>query len=475
MPDTSLRSRFAPSPTGYLHLGNVRTALFNALLARGREGAFLLRIEDTDRERSSELFVQALQDDLRWLGLDWQEGPEAEGGAGPYRQSEREGIYNDYYRELESRGLAYPCFCSPQELKLSRKAQLAAGQPPRYPGTCARLSKAEVEVRLARGLQPTLRFRVPAGETVSFTDLVRGPQRFRTDDIGDFVIRRSDGGAAFFFCNAVDDALMGVTHVLRGEDHLTNTPRQLLVLQALGLPAPEYGHIALVLGEDGAPLSKRNGSLSVAELRALGYLPEAILNHLARLGHTYTEDGFLPLQKLAEAFATDRLGRAPARHDPMQLAHWQKLAVAQLDVGELMHWLSGHGLGEWVPAAQQALFVEAVRDNISLPEEAVAWARAVFGDTPVYSEPADFAVREAGESFFAQGLDALASAGGDFAGFARAIAQATGHKGKVLYMPLRAALTGETHGPEMARLFPLIGAERARTRLEAARERAAKA
>jgi len=234
------KTRFAPSPTGLLHLGNVRTALFNALLARRQKGRFLLRIEDTDRERSRPEYVAALLEDLRWLGLDWQEGPAVGGPHEPYAQSTREAIYSQYYRQLESTERVYPCFCTPAELALNppaelalnRKAQLAAGRPPRYPGTCARLSEVERQARLERGLQPTLRFRVPVGRTIEFSDLVRGPQRFASDDIGDFVIRRADGTPQFFFANAVDDALMEVTHVLRGEDHLANTPRQLLLLEA---------------------------------------------------------------------------------------------------------------------------------------------------------------------------------------------------------------------------------------------------
>ncbi|MGB2971901.1 MAG: glutamate--tRNA ligase, partial [Candidatus Competibacter sp.] len=324
---THVKTRFAPSPTGFLHLGNVRTALFNALLARRDGGQFLLRIEDTDRERSRAEFVDALLEDLRWLGLDWREGPEVGGPQAPYAQSERTAIYARYYRRLEGSEQSYPCFCTPAELALSRKAQLAAGRPPRYTGTCARLGADERQARLERGLQPTLRFRVPAGRAVEFTDLVRGPQRFASDDIGDFVIRRADGTPQFFFANAVDDALMGITQVLRGEDHLANTPRQLLLLEALALSAPRYGHLALIVGADGGPLSKRAGDLSIRELRASGYLPEAVLNYLARLGHAYARDVWMAPEVLAAEFSTAHLGRAPARYDEAQLLHWQSEAV----------------------------------------------------------------------------------------------------------------------------------------------------
>ena len=271
-------------------MGNARTALFCALLATRDQGAFILRIEDTDAARSEPgLRRSQLREDLAWLGLHWQEGPDVGGAKGPYRQSERGAIYADYLQQLADKGEVYPCFCTAVELEMARKAQLAAGQPPRYAGTCARLGTAEIEARLAKGLKPALRFRVPEqGETV-FEDLVRGRQVFAHRDIGDFIIRRADGSPAFFFSNALDDALMGITHVLRGEDHLANTPRQLLLLAALGLPAPRYAHLSLIVGQGGAPLSKREGGGSLRELRAEGLLPEALLNYLARLGHTYAE------------------------------------------------------------------------------------------------------------------------------------------------------------------------------------------
>src|SRR6185437_7016385 len=235
-------TRFAPSPTGELHLGNARTALFNLLLARRSGGRFILRIEDTDAERSREAHTAALMQDLRWLGIEWDAGPDREDLRGPYRQSQRGSIYTHYFEVLEREGSAYPCFCSPLELEISRKAQLASGRPPRYAGTCRELSPEQRAKKRQLGGAPTTRFRVPAGRRIEFLDFVHGPQSFFSDDIGDFVVRRTDGSAAFFFSNAVDDARMGVTQVLRGEDHLTNTPRQLLILEALGLPAPSYGH-----------------------------------------------------------------------------------------------------------------------------------------------------------------------------------------------------------------------------------------
>ncbi len=318
MTETPVKTRFAPSPTGNLHLGNLRTALFSALHAWSVQGSFLLRIEDTDAERSRAEFSDGLQDDLRWLGLEWQEGPEVGGDAGPYFQSERDAIYAGYYAQLLESGGAYPCFCSQEQLAAARASQRAAGRPPRYPGTCAHLSRDEAEARRQAGEPHTLRFRVPQRESVVFDDLVRGTQTFRSDDIGDFVIRRTDGTPAFFFCNAIDDALMGVTHVWRGEDHISNTPRQLLLLRALGLREPRYGHLALIVGEDGAPLSKRHGATSLGELREQGYLAAALNNYLARLGHSYTDDSLLDMAGLACRFRSraPRAGGGTFRHRP---------------------------------------------------------------------------------------------------------------------------------------------------------------
>ena len=461
-----VKTRFAPSPTGYLHLGNVRTALFNTFLARRRGGQFLLRIEDTDRERSRPEYVAALLEDLHWLGLDWQEGPEVGGARGPYAQSERAAIYADYYQRLETTGQAYPCFCTPAELALSRKAQLSAGRPPRYAGTCARLSEAERCARLERGLQPTLRFRVPAGRTVEFTDRVRGPQRFASDDIGDFVIRRADGTPQFFFANAVDDALMGITHVLRGEDHLANTPRQLLLLEALELPAPEYGHLALIIGADGGPLSKREGDLSLRELRAAGYLPEALLNYLARLGHVYDRDEWLEPAELAAGFALEHLGRASARYDAAQLLHWQSEAVRRMDPDRLWLWM-GTTVPQYVAPDSRDDFIATVRPNIRFPADAAFWAERLFNVDLTLSAESRAVIVAAGSAFFTHALAAYAQHGAAYPRLVEDLKRRTGLKGKHLFMPLRAALTGETHGPELARVLDLMAPERVRRRLQA--------
>ncbi len=459
----AFKTRFAPSPTGLLHLGNIRTALFNFLLAQREHGTFLLRLEDTDAMRGHEKYATALEQDMHWLGLRWNEGPQVGGQHGPYAQSERDHIYKEYFGALETKDLAYPCFCSEHELAISRKTALAAGRPPRYAGKCRALTRAEVETKFAKGEPATLRFRVEEGKALEFEDKVRGPQKFNTDDIGDFIIRRSDGTPAFFFCNAIDDAVMGVTLVVRGEDHLTNTPRQIMLLQALKLSVPDYAHIALVVGADGAPLSKRTGSKSVQELREAGYLPAAINNYLARLGHTYESNAFLDPQALAAAFDVGHLHRAPARYDEAQLMHWQREALLHLDSDEIWQWMAPK-VASIVPAEQREAFINAVRGNISFPADALHWAQIVFTDTLPINPAAHAAIETAGKNFFETASQALEKHSTDFKALSETLKRTLSVSGKSLFQPLRAALTGELNGPEMVRLLPLIGAERARKR-----------
>jgi len=457
-------TRFAPSPTGELHLGNARTALFNQLLAQHAGGRFLLRIEDTDRERSLDAHIGALMADLRWLGIDWDAGPDREDSGGPYRQSQRGALYAQYFAELESTGAVYPCFCTPLELELSRRTQLSAGRPPRYAGTCRNLSDAARAQRRAAASAATLRFRVPAAERVTFIDLVHGPQSFLSDDIGDFVVRRADGSAAFFFSNAVDDARMGVTLALRGEDHLANTPRQLLVLTALGLPAPAYGHVALVVGADGAPLSKRHGAMSVREYRERGYQPAALVNHLFRLGHSSPLHGMLTLAEMAQAFDPQHLGRSPARFDEQQLKFWQKEAVHQLSAAAARAWLAPV-LPPGLDAFAAEAFASAVLPNLLLPEDARPWVDIVFGGPPTLEPAAEEVIRQAGSGYFSAAAAAAARDGNDLPAIADAVRAATGRRGTALYMPLRAALTGLSHGPELAPLLRAMPAGTARERL----------
>src|SRR5215510_5864634 len=303
-----MKLRFAPSPTGQLHVGNARTALFNWLLARGHDGTFILRIEDTDAERSTRESESAILRDLRWLGLDWNEGPDIGGGHGPYRQSERLHLYTSYANELLAGGHAYYCFCAAQKLEDDRRKDLAAGRPPKYRGTCRDLSPDEARRRLDGGERAVVRFRVPPNMDVAFQDMVRGEVAFNSDVIGDPVLVRSDGRPAYNFAVVVDDALMEVTHVIRGEDHISNTPRQILLYEALGHPPPLFAHLSLVLGPDHAPLSKRHGATSVAEFRERGYLPEALVNYLALLGWSPGEsEEVVDVAEMARRFDLERV------------------------------------------------------------------------------------------------------------------------------------------------------------------------
>jgi len=496
-----IKTRFCPSPTGLMHLGNTRTALFNFLLAKSLGGIFLLRIEDTDKARSDSKLTIALQEDLKWLGLYWQEGPEVGGEHAPYLQSQRQVIYEKFYDVLRQKKLVYPCFCSEEQLTLTRKLQISMGKPPRYPGTCCNLSEAETTQKLQQGLKPTIRFKVPEGQKIVFHDLVKGEQCINSSDIGDFIICRADGSAPFMFCNAIDDAVMGVTHALRGEDHLTNTPRQLLILRALGLAEPHYGHMSLIVGSDGAPLSKRHGSRNLQELRAQGFVNIAIVNYLARLGHPYATDDLMGLDELASNFSCDALSNSPARFDWDQLHHWQKKAVIHFGYDEFCSWLD-HATKDLVPVNQLERFVRAVQPNVAFPSEAKEWAEIFFGDfdQSKITDEALVIIKNTPKDFYPTALDFLNAVSMD-AGAETPVATeigssvtvgvgsmvaATGSvtvnpeawcnvlkskfgvKGRALFMPLRAALTGRLHGPDFAAIFDLLGIQNIKHRLQQA-------
>jgi glutamyl-tRNA synthetase len=467
-------TRFAPSPTGALHLGNARTALLNDLAARATGGRMVLRIEDTDAARSDPRLLDGLLDDLRWFGLEWAEGPDVGGSHGPYLQSLRGERYSAAIAALEAAGRAYPCFCSPEELRLSRKVQLAAGRPPRYAGTCAALSADEAARRVAGGARPALRFRVPGDRVVEFDDVVHGLQRFATGDIGDFVIRRADGGVAFFLGNALDDAAMGITLVLRGDDHLANTPRQILLLETLGLAAPRYGHLPLLLGAGGTPLSKREGAASLRELREQGYLPGALRNYLARLGQACIHDGWLDADEMPQYFDLGRLSRSAPHFDEVQLRHWQREAVSHASAAELLDWLADR-LARLESAERARSFVEAVRGNVLFPADAEPLVAVVSEDELRETGDAVREITAAGADFFELARSAWRSGDGEFRPWTQAVGRVTGRKGAALYMPLRAALTGSLHGPELAPLVALMGRDRVEARLRRAGVRAAAA
>ncbi|MEY2699396.1 MAG: hypothetical protein RIQ52_151 [Pseudomonadota bacterium] len=453
------KTRFAPSPTGYMHIGNARTALFSYLAGN----RFILRIEDTDLQRSQPQFVDALIEDLQWLGITWQEGPGFPDGE-QYVQSRRSGIYRDCLQQLVHADRAYPCFCSTDELARTRARQLAMGRPPRYAGTCSHLSREDIADRIGRGEQPSYRFRVDADDIVRFDDLVRGEQIFHGRDIGDFVIQRSDDSAAFFFSNAIDDAMMGVDLVVRGEDHLSNTPRQLMLLSALSLRQPQYAHIALILGDDGTPLSKRNGSQSIRELRESGFFPLAVINALARIGHHYQDDRLLDWQALVAGFSMTNLSHSPARHDMQHLLHWQHSCMKSMDSQSIFTALPAIIQHE-LPVSLREDFIEIVRYNCLFPADAMIWFDVLTRSVPDMQEDARAMIRQCIPEWFNAVAAAIATTT-DYKSFIETIKTTGGYQGKSLFMPLRAMLSGRLDGPELARIFAMLSPGQLSERLE---------
>lgn len=469
-----MRVRFAPSPTGHLHVGNARTALFNWLLARGQRGTLVLRIEDTDRERSTDASERAILEDLRWLGLDWDEGPDVGGPHGPYRQSERLALYHEHAGSLIAGGRAYYCFCSPEQLESERQAALAAGEPPRYGGACRSIAPDEARRRLAEGDRAAVRFRVEDRRDVTFHDRVRGAVTVNTGVIGDPVLLRSDGHPAYNFAVVVDDALMGMTDVIRGEDHISNTTRQVLLYEALGYRPPAFAHLSLVLGPDHSPLSKRHGATSVAEFRAKGYLPEALVNYLALLGWSPGEgEELLPAAEMARRFSLDAVGRSAGVFDEAKLAwvnrHYLKQADPERLVGLVIPYLEAAGLAAAAPAPEAIGWLEGamplVSGSVDRLDQAVGRLGVVFRYDAASAAARDdirqeFAEAEARDVARALAED-LASAPrladrDAFREAARRVRERTGRKGRALFHPIRVVLTGDTEGPELDLIVPAI-------------------
>jgi nondiscriminating glutamyl-tRNA synthetase len=467
-----MRVRFAPSPTGQLHVGNARTALFNWLLARGHGGAFILRIEDTDVERSTRESEAAIIRDLRWLGLDWDEGPDIGGSRGPYRQSERLHLYQSYAKELLAAEQAYYCFCSTAQLDAERQEAVASGRPAVYAGTCRRLSPEQAAERMAHGERPAIRFRIPEGREVVFGDAVRGAINFSTDVIGDPVIVRADGHPAYNFAVVVDDALMEVTDVIRGEDHISNTPRQVLLYEALGFTPPNFAHLSLVMGPDHSPLSKRHGATSVAEFRSKGYLPEALVNYLALIGWSPGGgDELLPIDELARRFSLDGVGHSAGVFDEEKLAwanrHYLKIAdatrIAELslpyfdDAGIRMK-PDGRGLA--FLAAAMALASASV-DRLNQIPARLAFlfdysADRALGDAGIRSEISSDGARAVVRALAEELAGAPRLDREKYRALANQVKLKTGQKAKALFHPIRIVLTGRAEGPELDLAVPAI-------------------
>lgn len=457
------KTRFCPSPTGLLHLGNLRTSLFSLLLAKNNNGSFLLRLEDTDFERSKKEFSDAVCTDLQWMGLTWDEGPGISGKEKSYFQSERLDLYESFYEKLKEKKLIYPCFTSEEELKIIRRNQIAAGQPPRYTGIWSEATKSEVKEELDKGNKPVYRFRIPKGEIIEFVDLVKGPQSFSTNDLDDFIVMKKDKTPTFMFANAIDDSLMEVDAVLRGDDHLSNTPRQIALLNSLGLKLPEYAHVSLFTGRDGAPLSKRNGSLSIRDLREKGYLPIAVLNYLSRVGHKINDNELKTLEGLAESFDTSNISNSPSKLDMDQLLFWQKKAVESLNFNESETWLE-EALSKLPSTVNRKQFISLIIENINFPKDASSYIDNLFLKPLRNNE----IIQSAGKNFYYDAIEVLNSDVATWSEITKAIGDKTSLKGKALFMPLRAAITGQTFGPELDKVFELIGKEKVIERLEEA-------
>ncbi|MBX6394780.1 MAG: glutamate--tRNA ligase [Alicyclobacillaceae bacterium] len=476
----SVRVRYAPSPTGHLHIGGARTALFNWLFARHHGGAFILRFEDTDRARQVPQAEEKMIRALRWLGLDWDEGPDVGGPYGPYRSMERLDIYRRHVEQLLDRGLAYRCYCSPEELEAERETMRRRGEMPRYSGKCRSLTEKDWARFDAEGRPFTIRFRVPAGQVVRFVDLVRGEVRFESDGIGDFVILKSDGVPTYNFAVTVDDYLMRITHVIRGEEHLSNTPNQLLLYQALGFEPPAFAHVSLILNESGKKLSKRDESIVqfVEQYEALGYVPEAMINYLALLGWSPGgEREIFSLQELIRVFSLERVGKSGAVFDPQKLRWMNGHYLRERSDEELLSLCWPHMVAAgFVPPdasperrAWCLRVVRLYRDQLEyaaqLPELA-GWLKDPEAPGPGEEEVLDDpSAGAAVAAFYSEAVALVDWTPEQIQAAFKRVQKTTGLRGRGLYMPVRVAATGRAHGPELPEVLALLGRETVLNRL----------
>ncbi|MBB6451433.1 nondiscriminating glutamyl-tRNA synthetase [Geomicrobium halophilum] len=481
-----VRVRFAPSPTGHLHIGGARQALFNYLFARHHNGKFIVRIEDTDQARNIEDATDKLMQSLKWLGLDWDESIENGGPYAPYRSSERFGIYEKYLKQLIEEKKAYYCYMTTEELEAEREAQVARGEMPMYSGRDRDLTREQQQAYEEQGIQPVVRFRVPDDEdSVVIDDVIRGEVSFDTDGIGDFVIARSDGVPTYNFAVVIDDYLMKISHVIRGEEHLSNAPRQALLYNAYGLEQPRFAHAPLILNEDRQKMSKRDETIMqfVEQYRDSGYLPEALLNFLALLGWSPgSEEEIFTMDELIEKFSLDRVSKAPAVFDKDKLAWVNNRYMKDADPERLTDLVIPHLQKadqldenytnedrEWLKK-----LVEIYQEQMHYAEEFVELTSLFFQSTISYEGDArtvlsDDHVPEVMASFSEQLNNVETFEAPEIKKAIKATQKETGHKGKQLFMPIRAAVTGQTHGPELPQAIALLGKETVQARLEEAR------
>jgi len=463
------RVRFAPSPTGYLHVGNARTAILNWLFAQHTGGTFILRVEDTDFERSTRESEQGIYEDLHWLGLNWNEGPDIGGNFGPYRQSERLDLYRKFALQLLDEGKAFHCYCTQEEIEARNQAALARGEQPKYDGHCLHLTEEQKRAYEAEGRKPVIRFHVPR-ETIRFQDVIKGDISFEGENISDFVILRSDGVATYNFAVVVDDALMKITHIIRGDDHLSNTPKQVLLFRALGFDVPLFVHIPMILGSDRSKLSKRHGITSVRMYREKGYLPEALVNYLSLLSwSSESGDEILPIDRLIREFDFSRMSKSAAIFDIEKL-NWMNgwyIRNAELDrmVALSIPYLEKAGFSVNDPDYVRRV-VEAVRGNVDYLEQIPEQAKIFFQEKVVIEsdEAREMLALESSQRVFRAFLEELSQVDElsveTFKQIMKTIQKKTGVKGKFLWMPVRIALTGQMHGPELPKVVEILGKEK---------------
>lgn len=470
-PGSAVRCRFAPAPSGSIHVGNARSALFSWLFARHNGGAFVLRVEDTDASRVSEEAFHGLMGSLRWLGLDWDEGPDVGGPVGPYRQSQRAEVYTEHVERLTASGHAYRCFCTAEELEERRHAAMAAGKPPGYDGRCRRLSESERAAFESEGRPFALRFAMPEHD-VTIEDLVKGPVHFPQGSLGDFVIVRSDGSPVFLLAVAVDDMLMGITYVIRGDDLLASAPRNAAVIEALGGTAPRYAHLPQVLGMDGKPLSKRHGSTSVESFREQGFLAEALMNYLALLGWSKDETTtFLSRDELVSEFDLSRVSSNPAAFDTQKLEWMNNHYMQSLDDDELaarsMHFLTQAGLLP-EPAVLRAS-MPLVKERMKTLTEAPDLLRFLFTDDVTPNEKATGIIQKAGPGYLEQAADVLEGVepwtSAAISQALDSLVEAAGLNRTKGWQPIRAAVTGSNISPPLPESLELLGRDRTVARL----------
>lgn len=482
--NSPVRVRFAPAPTGSLHVGGARTALFNYLFARRNGGKLVLRSEDTDAARSSADSEHVIQEDLRWLGIDWDEGPDMGGPFGPYRQTERRDRYGLAAARLLEIEAAYLCYCTPEELDAQRAAAEGKGEAPRYSGKCRTLTKAQQAEYEAAGRRPAIRYRMPERD-IYVEDIIRGSVHFPAGAIGDFVIVKSDGIAAYNFAVVVDDTEMEISHVLRGDEHLPNTPRQVALYEALEYPLPLFAHVSMILAPDHQKLSKRHGATAVAEYRDQGFLPEALVNYLALLGWSPGDDReFFGIEELCKEFSLDRVSKSPAVFDHAKLrwfnAHYIRAkphrARAELFVGWAAKDERIAGAPELHDPDWQALLGEAIADHIEVLGDVPNEVVTVLADSVAINPSVRDALTDANARALLEEVATIARSTHDRGAFAAAVTREAlnalgkrfGLKGRSLFRPIRAAVTGTEHGIELPLLLPLLGPERVAVRIRSA-------